>query len=289
MRCPVRPICAACAARVGGVVAPLVRRRAPVRHRGRRSRSLAYLAFFPIARAGDLRCRPLPGSPRDRRLQWRRARQRRDLSLDDDRRDDRHSRLRRRARRACRGRRAQWARHSDRDAVHGRSRRRSATVGAIDAVHARPRGPARASDGGANLTVQLRAERYNPANGDPRVLGVQVDRVRVEPLTTSWWAGALGGWPWAVRFMLLAVAIALVVPRAVERRARAADARQPSPSPRSRCRRAGSSLPPLLLPGAVAIVALGGGVALARDGGIRRRALERARPTRRRAVRSSGR
>ena len=68
-----------------------------------------------------------------------------------------------------------------------------------------------ASDGGASLIVHISADRY-PATGDPRVLGIQLDRVRVEPLTASWWAGARGGWPWALRMMLLAVAVALVVP-----------------------------------------------------------------------------
>ena len=69
-----------------------------------------------------------------------------------------------------------------------------------------------ARDGGAGLTVHIDANRYNPATGDPRVLGVQIDRVRIEPLKASWWAGARGGWPWALRMMLLAVVIALVVP-----------------------------------------------------------------------------
>jgi hypothetical protein len=70
----------------------------------------------------------------------------------------------------------------------------------------------RARDGGADLSVTVRAERYD-APGDPRVLGVQVDRVRVEPQWADWWAGAWGGLPWAARFVLLAVALALVVPR----------------------------------------------------------------------------
>lgn len=72
----------------------------------------------------------------------------------------------------------------------------------------------RARDGGANLTLRIGAERYNAGNGDPRVLGVQIDRARVEPVATAWWAGARGGWPWALRMIALALAIALVVPAA---------------------------------------------------------------------------
>lgn len=72
----------------------------------------------------------------------------------------------------------------------------------------------RASGTGADLTVRLRAERFIPASSDTRILGVQIDRLRIEPLETSWWAGAVGGWPWAVRLMLFALAITLVVPRA---------------------------------------------------------------------------
>lgn len=68
--------------------------------------------------------------------------------------------------------------------------------------------------GGADLTIRIFAERYIPENSDPRVLGVQVDRVRIEPLAFSWWDGARAGWPWAMRFMLLAVAVALVFPAA---------------------------------------------------------------------------
>jgi hypothetical protein len=70
----------------------------------------------------------------------------------------------------------------------------------------------RANDGGSNLSLHIQADRYNPGTDDHRILGVQIDRVRIEPLTTSWWAGTRGGWPWALRMVLLAVAIALVVP-----------------------------------------------------------------------------
>lgn len=69
-----------------------------------------------------------------------------------------------------------------------------------------------AHTGGANLTMHLRAERFNPENSDPRVLGVQIDRIRIEPVATSWWAGARGGWPWALGLIALSVVIAVVVP-----------------------------------------------------------------------------
>ncbi|MHB8647179.1 MAG: glycosyltransferase family 39 protein [Thermomicrobiales bacterium] len=108
----------------------------------------------------------------------------------------------------------------------------------------------------ANLRVRLRANRYVPDNGDPRVLGVQVDQVRVEPVRTSWWAGALGGWPWALRLALFALVIALVAPvpwsGALGGGGAAIVALAAVAVPESRF-----ILPPLLLPGAVAIVALG--------------------------------
>ncbi|MGI8858511.1 MAG: ArnT family glycosyltransferase, partial [Thermomicrobiales bacterium] len=87
----------------------------------------------------------------------------------------------------------------------------AATVGAIDRFMP-VLADLRAPDGGANLTMRIRAERYSPGNGDPRALGIQIDTVRIEPLTMSWWAGARGGWPWALRMLLLAVVIALAVP-----------------------------------------------------------------------------
>lgn len=65
--------------------------------------------------------------------------------------------------------------------------------------------------GGDALPVTLHAARY-PVMDDPRVLGVQVDRVRVEPLATDWVAGVRGGWTWAARLALFAVVVALVVP-----------------------------------------------------------------------------
>ncbi|MDQ6601383.1 MAG: glycosyltransferase family 39 protein, partial [Chloroflexota bacterium] len=68
-----------------------------------------------------------------------------------------------------------------------------------------------ASGTAADLTVRLRAERYVPNNADSRVLGVQVNRIRVEPVRVSWWAGAVGGWPWALRLALFALIVALVV------------------------------------------------------------------------------
>jgi hypothetical protein len=74
-------------------------------------------------------------------------------------------------------------------------------------------GDVRARDGGADLNMTIQSERYLPPSGDPRVLGVQVERVRIEPERTDWWAGVSGGLPWAGRFVLLAVALALVVPR----------------------------------------------------------------------------
>ncbi len=130
-----------------------------------------------------------------------------------------------------------------------------ATVGAFarfNPVLADPGAPGTAAD----LTVRLRAERYLPGNGDPRVLGVQVDRVRVEPLRASWWAGALGGWPWAVRLALLALVVALVLPTpwsgGLGGGAAAVVALAAVAVPESRF-----ILPPLLLPGAVAVVALG--------------------------------
>jgi len=65
--------------------------------------------------------------------------------------------------------------------------------------------------GGDALSVTLQAARY-PVEGDPRVLGVQVARVRIEPMATDWRAGALGGWSWGARLALLAAAVALVGP-----------------------------------------------------------------------------
>ncbi len=113
-----------------------------------------------------------------------------------------------------------------------------------------------ASGTAADLTVRLRAERYTPASGDPRVLGVQVDQVRVEPLHTAWWAGAVGGWPWAVRLAVLALAIALVVPvswsGALGGGCAAAVALAALAVPESRF-----VLPPLLVPGTIAIAAFG--------------------------------
>ncbi|MCA1724595.1 MAG: glycosyltransferase family 39 protein [Thermomicrobia bacterium] len=108
----------------------------------------------------------------------------------------------------------------------------------------------------ADLTMRLRAARYLPDNGDPRVLGVQVDQVRVEPIRTSWWAGAVGGWSWALRLALFAVVIALVVPTpwsgALGGGCAAVVALAAVAVPESRF-----VLPPLLLPGAAVIVALG--------------------------------
>ena len=113
-----------------------------------------------------------------------------------------------------------------------------------------------ASGAAANLTVRLRAERYVPENADPRVLGVQVDQVRVEPLRSSWWAGALGGWPWALRLALFALAIALIVrlpwSGALGGGCAAAIALAALAVPESRF-----VLLPLLLSGTVALVALG--------------------------------
>lgn len=65
--------------------------------------------------------------------------------------------------------------------------------------------------GGDALPVTLHAARY-PAPDDPRVLGVQVDRIRVEPVATDWIAGVRGGWTWAARLALFAATVALVVP-----------------------------------------------------------------------------
>lgn len=65
--------------------------------------------------------------------------------------------------------------------------------------------------GGDALPVTLHATRY-PVPDDPRVLGMQVDRIRVEPLATDWLAGVRGGWTWAARLALFAAVVALVVP-----------------------------------------------------------------------------
>jgi len=131
----------------------------------------------------------------------------------------------------------------------------AATVGAFPQFHP-VLADLTASGAAADLIVRLRAERYLPNNGDPRVLGVQVDQVRVEPIRTSWWAGAVGGWPWAVRLALFALAIALVVPLpwsgALGGGCAAVVALAAVLVPESRF-----ILPPLLLPGVVAIVALG--------------------------------
>jgi len=70
-----------------------------------------------------------------------------------------------------------------------------------------------AKTGGDALTVRLQAERYAPGTADTRVLGVQVDRVHIQPMASSWWLGVRGGWPWALRLALLAVVIALAAPR----------------------------------------------------------------------------
>ncbi len=116
----------------------------------------------------------------------------------------------------------------------------------------------RTSGMGANLTVRLGVQRYLPNNGDPRVLGVQVDRLRVEPLRTSWWAGAVGGWSWALRLALLAVVIALIARGswcgAVGGGCAAIIALAAVAIPESRF-----VLPPLLLPGTIGIGALGVG------------------------------
>ncbi|MDQ2786780.1 MAG: glycosyltransferase family 39 protein, partial [Chloroflexota bacterium] len=129
-----------------------------------------------------------------------------------------------------------------------------ATVGAFPQFHP-VLADLTASGAAADLIVRLRAERYLPNNGDPRVLGVQVDQVRVEPLRTSWWAGAVGGWPWAMRLALFALVIALVVPLpwsgAVGGGCAAVVALAAVAVPESRF-----ILPPLLLPGAAAVVTL---------------------------------
>jgi len=65
--------------------------------------------------------------------------------------------------------------------------------------------------GGDALPVTLGAARYF-VEGDARILGMQVDRVHVEPVATDWLAGALGGWPWGARLALLAAMVALVEP-----------------------------------------------------------------------------
>lgn len=113
--------------------------------------------------------------------------------------------------------------------------------------------------GGADLAVTLRAERYTPEGSDPRVLGVQVDRLRIEPQAVDWWSGARGGVPWAVRFALLAVAVALVVPRAwggaLGGGCAAAIAFACFAVPESRL-----ILAPLLVPFAGAVVVIGGAV-----------------------------
>lgn len=130
-----------------------------------------------------------------------------------------------------------------------------ATVGAFAQFHP-VLADLKASGAAADLTVRLRAERYLPNNGDPRVLGVQVDQVRVEPLRTVWWAGEVGGWPWAVRLALFALVIALVVPTpwsgALGGGGAAVVALAAVIVPESRF-----ILPPLLLPGAAAVGALG--------------------------------
>ena len=114
----------------------------------------------------------------------------------------------------------------------------------------------RTSGGGADLTVGVRTQRYTPPSGDPRVLGVQIAQVRVEPLRQSWWRGALGGWPWALRFVVLAVAFALVVPLPASGgigggvAALVALAALVWPDTRF-------VLPPLLLPGALAVGVVG--------------------------------
>lgn len=121
----------------------------------------------------------------------------------------------------------------------------------------------RARDGGANLVLTIRAERYAPPSGDPRVLGVQVDTARIEPQRDDWWVGAWGGSPWAARFMLLAVALALVVPRAwsgaLGGGCAAALAFVCFAAPESRL-----VIAPLLMP-LVALVTLGGAAARWRD------------------------
>jgi len=71
--------------------------------------------------------------------------------------------------------------------------------------------------GGDALPVTFGAARY-PVEGDARILGVQVDRVRIEPVATDWLAGALGGWSWGARLALLAAAVALVEPVGLRRR-----------------------------------------------------------------------
>lgn len=71
----------------------------------------------------------------------------------------------------------------------------------------------RTTGGGADLPISLHADRFEPKTGDTRILGVQVDRVTIEPRRVSWWGGALGGWSWAARLALLAIALALAAPR----------------------------------------------------------------------------
>ncbi len=130
-----------------------------------------------------------------------------------------------------------------------------ATVGAFAQFHP-VLADLNASGTTADLIVRLRADRYLPNNGDPRVLGVQVDQVHVEPIRTSWWASAMGGWPWAVRFALFALAIALIISApwsgALGGGCAAVIALAAVIVPESRF-----ILPPLLLPGAAVIVALG--------------------------------
>ena len=116
----------------------------------------------------------------------------------------------------------------------------------------------RVSDTTADFTVRLRADRYVPSTGDPRVLGVQVDRLRVEPMQTSWWAGAVGGWPWALRLALFALVIALIVPGpwrgTVGGGCAAIVALAAVAVPESRF-----ILPPLLLPMTLAVIVVGVG------------------------------
>lgn len=133
----------------------------------------------------------------------------------------------------------------------------AATVGAIERFTP-VLADLNAAGAAANLTVRLQAERYLPNNGDPRVLGVQMDRARIEPVRTSWWAGAVGGWPWALRLALFALVIALVTPGpwhgVVGGACAAVIALAAVAVPESRF-----ILPPLLLPMTVAVVAVGVG------------------------------
>ncbi len=160
----------------------------------------------------------------------------------NDRSDDRHSRLWRRARaRMSRWLRATGAAHAAETPFTVDLGGGGATVGAIDQLHARARRSPRARAAARTSPCASARSGTAPPMAIPASSASRSTGYAIEPLTASWWAGARGGWPWALRMLAARGRHCPRRPIGLERRGGGRRCRAASRSAHSRCRRRASS------------------------------------------------